>query len=278
MMDNELMDIYPNVDSNDGVQGKGRRQMLRVLKNKSIVFGWFTFVITTSVVFFVIALAIRIVTAPFDRRQVVLQQFTCFWGSLYTWIVPAWRLRIEGRENIDKKGTYVVISNHQSLLDILMLFRLFFHFKFVSKIEIFKIPLIGWNMYLNRYIRLKRGNKKSIARMMKDAERSLSEKNSVLIFPEGTRSFDGKIKQFKPGAFILAKKMQLPILPIVISGTNAALPKYTIDFCGSHTIRMKVLEPVSFSEFKDLSVEEISDLMRNKMIRVLDELNRLPGE
>lgn len=248
------------------------------MKNKLIVVGWFTFVIATSLVFFPTALIILILTAPFDRRQVILQQFTCFWGSLYTWIVPAWKVRVDGRENISKEETYVVISNHQSLLDILILFRLFFHFKFVSKIEIFKIPLIGWNMYLNRYIRLKRGDKKSIAKMMQDAEQSLAQGNSILIFPEGTRSFDGKIKTFKAGAFILAKKMQLPILPIVISGTSAALPKHDIDFHGSHAIRINVLEPVAFENVKHLSVEELSDLLRNKMIQALDALNQTAPE
>ncbi|NOY68351.1 MAG: 1-acyl-sn-glycerol-3-phosphate acyltransferase [Deltaproteobacteria bacterium] len=245
------------------------------MKNKLVVIGWFTFVILTSLVFFPIALIIRVLTAPFDRRLALLQQFTCFWGSLYTWIMPAWKARVEGRDNIEKKETYMVISNHQSLLDILMLFTLFFHFKFVSKIEIFKIPLIGWNMYLNRYIRLKRGDKKSIAKMMKDAEQSLSEGNSILMFPEGTRSFDGKIKAFKPGAFIMAKKMKLPILPIVISGTNAALPKHDIDFHGRQAIRIRILEPVAYERFEDLSVDELSDLMRNKMIRVLDELDSM---
>lgn len=247
------------------------------MKNKLIVVGWFTFVIATSLVFFPTALIILMLTAPFDRRLVILQQFTCFWGSLYTWIVPAWKVRVEGRKNIGKKETYMVISNHQSLLDILMLFRLFFHFKFVSKIEIFKIPLIGWNMYLNRYIRLKRGDKKSIAKMMKDAEQSIVQGNSILMFPEGTRSFDGKIKAFKPGAFIMAKKMKLPILPVVISGTNAALPKHNIKFNGKHAIRIRILEPVPYDSFKYLSVDELSDLMRNKMIPVLAELDSMPG-
>ena len=240
--------------------------------NHLIAIAWFTFVSTTSVFFFLIAFMIWIVTRPFDKRLVLLQQFTCFWGSLYTWIIPGWRIKIEGRENIVRDRTYVVTSNHQSLLDILVLFNLFFHFKFVSKIEIFKVPLIGWNMYLNRYIRLRRGDRKSIEQMMADAETALAEGSSILMFPEGTRSSDGKVKQFKSGAFILAQKMQVPILPIVISGTNSALPKYSLKFHGSHDIRIRVLKEIPYDHFSHMITDELSDMVREIIIAELSDI------
>ncbi|MGM0453254.1 MAG: lysophospholipid acyltransferase family protein [Thermodesulfobacteriota bacterium] len=244
------------------------------MTNRLIAIGWFVFVSLTSIVFFLIALMIRGLTGPFDRKLKILQQFTCFWAALYTWIIPAWRIHIEGREKIRRNATYVAVSNHQSLLDILVLFNLFFHFKFVSKIEIFKIPLIGWNMYLNRYIRLVRGDKKSVAQMMADAEKSLSEGNTILMFPEGTRSPDGHIKAFKPGAFILAQKMQVPILPIVISGTNKALPKYSFNFHGSYDIQVRVLDEIPPETFEQLPEETLSDKVRNTMIEELDQIQR----
>lgn len=141
----------------------------------------------TSAVYFVIACLIWLVTRPFDRRLRLLHLFTCFWGSFYTWMMPPWRIRVEGRENIRKGATYMVVSNHQSQLDILVAFRIFFHFKWVSKIEIFKIPIIGWNMSLNRYIKLKRGDKESIEKMMKECEDRINEGSSVYFFPEGIR-------------------------------------------------------------------------------------------
>jgi 1-acyl-sn-glycerol-3-phosphate acyltransferase len=248
------------------------------MQQRLIVISWFTFVGITSVIFFLIALLIRITTWPFDRRQVILQRFTCFWAALYTWVIPAWRIKIDGRENLPRRTPHVVISNHQSLLDILVLFNLFFHFKFVSKIEIFKIPLIGWNMYLNKYITLKRGDKKSIARMLKDCEEALENGSSVLIFPEGTRSPDGQIKEFKLGAFILALKMKAPILPIVISGTNAALPKYSLNFHGRTDIRIRVLEPVSYETFAHLSAEETAEMARNIIIAGHDEIKQQTSE
>ncbi len=243
------------------------------MKNKLISVAWFAFVGTTSVLFFLIALLIRVTTWPFDPRLVILQQFTCFWASLYTWIVPAWKIRIEGKEKYRRDATYVIVSNHQSLLDILVLFNLFFHYKIVSKIEIFKVPLIGWNMTLNHYIKLIRGDKQSIKQMMKDCMEALAQGNSILIFPEGTRSKDGRIKKFKPGAFILAKDMKVPILPIVISGTNKALPKHSLQFQGSHEIKVKILDEIPYEKFRDLSVDETSEMVRSIMIKTLAELD-----
>ncbi|MFP4225136.1 MAG: lysophospholipid acyltransferase family protein [Desulfobacterales bacterium] len=248
------------------------------MKQRLIAIGWFTFVGLTSVLFFLIALVIWLVTWPFDRRKVILQQFTCFWAALYTWIIPAWRIRIEGREHLPRKTPYVVVSNHQSLLDILVLFNLFFHFKFVSKIEIFKIPLIGWNMSLNNYIKLKRGDKKSVARMLADCEKAIEQGSSVLIFPEGTRSPDGHIKEFKLGAFTLALKMKTPICPMVIAGTNAALPKYSLNFHGRTDIRIRVLEPIPYESFAHLSAEETANMVREVIINAHEEIRGQTSE
>ena len=92
----------------------------------SLVF-W-VFLAGSSIVLFPVAVLIWAVTAPFDRRRALLHRFTCFWASLYTWLNPAWRVRVEGRDRIRPDAAYVMVANHQSLLDILVLFRLFVHF------------------------------------------------------------------------------------------------------------------------------------------------------
>ncbi len=161
---------------------------------------FWVFLTATSLACFPFAVLVWAVTAPFDRRRRALHQFTCFWASLYTWFNPAWPVTIEGRERIRKGATYVMVANHQSLLDILVLFRLFVHFKWVSKAEIFRVPCIGWNMSLNRYIKLRRGDRSSIAEMMRHSGEALDQGSSIMIFPEGTRSVDGRLKKFKAGA------------------------------------------------------------------------------
>jgi len=223
----------------------------------SVVF-W-AFIVVSSLALFPIAVLLWAATAPFDRRRVLLHRFTCFWASLYTWLNPGWRVHIAGREHVRPEATYVIVANHQSLLDILVLFRLFVHFKWVSKEELFRIPCIGWNMSLNRYIRLRRGDATSIARMMREALTALGEGNSLMIFPEGTRSADGRLKAFKHGAFTLAKNAAVPLLPVVIEGTAHALPKRGFVLQGRHRIRVRVLPEIPPQAFADLSVEALTE-------------------
>ena len=216
----------------------------------------------TCAFFYVFALLIWLVTRPFDKRLVILHLFSCFWASLYIWTMPAWRISSSGRDKVDWKKTYMVVSNHQSQLDILAAFTLFFPYKWVSKSEVFNLPFIGWNMVLNRYILLKRGDKESIAEMMVACEKTLKEGSSVYFFPEGTRSFDGYLRPFKPGAFILAHDLKLPILPIAINGTRKALPKYSMNFHGKHHLSIDILDEIPYEAYAHLSVEETAEMVR----------------
>jgi 1-acyl-sn-glycerol-3-phosphate acyltransferase len=219
---------------------------------------FWAFLVVTSALLFPVAVAIWALTAPFDRRLVVLHEFTCFWASLYTWVNPLWPVTIEGREKIDRRATYVMVANHLSLLDILVLFRLFRHFKWVSKVENFRIPFIGWNMRLNRYIQLKRGDRESIREMMDASERTLLAGSSIMMFPEGTRSKNGVLQPFKTGAFELALRTRLPLLPIVIEGTSDALPKRGFVLRGRHPIRISILDPIPPERFTGLDAKELT--------------------
>ena len=172
---------------------------------------------------------------------------------------------------MDMNKSYFIVSNHQSQLDILLIYRLFFPMRWISKREVFYLPVIGWNMVLNGYVLLKRGDKESVRQMMADCERLLSRDISIMIFPEGTRSKTGLVKPFKPGAFILARKMKKPILPIVINNSRNALPKHTLRFHGYHKMEVKVLDEIPYSQFEDLDIEEISDMVRRKMVAHVNE-------
>jgi 1-acyl-sn-glycerol-3-phosphate acyltransferase len=233
----------------------------------SLVF-WI-FLTLTSVLLYPVALLIWAITLPFDRRKFLLHKFTCFWASLYSWLNPAWPVTIEGRERIRRGEAYVMVANHLSLLDILVVFRLFSHFKWVSKIENFRVPFIGWNMSLNRYIKLKRGDRDSVTKMMRDCEKTLEEGNSIMMFPEGTRSPSGEMRDFKPGAFELALKSRRPILPIAIEGTADALPKRGFVLRGRHPIRITVLDEIPTASFEGGSVEAVTAQAREVIARHL---------
>ena len=229
------------------------------------------FLTISSLLLFPVALLVWASTVLFDRRRVILHHLTCFWASLYTWLNPAWRVRLEGREKIASRTAYVMVVNHQSLLDILVLFRLFVHFKWVSKAENFRIPVIGWNMSLNQYIKLRRGNRGSAGRMLSACERAIAAGSSVMMFPEGTRSLDGRLREFKTGAFTLAQRCRSPLLPIVVTGTARALPKRGLVLQGRHAIRVRVLDPIPYASFAAMPAETIARQVHERFAAELEK-------
>ncbi len=228
----------------------------------SFSYTYIAFVGISSAFMFLIACCIRVITSIFDKRLILLNLFSSFWASIYIWIMPIWSVNIVGRQKMDISKNYVIVSNHQSQIDILVLYRLFYPFRWISKAEVFHLPFIGWNMLLNGYIKLKRGDKDSIKQMMDQCEKLLKKNVSIIMFPEGTRSKTGLIKPFKPGAFILAKKMKKPILPLVINNTKDALPKHSLILHKSQ-LEVRVLDEIAYSKFKDMEIEQIAKMVQH---------------
>lgn len=214
---------------------------------------------TISALLFPLSFVIFLLTFLFDKRLLILHQYACLWSYIVLSINPLWKIKIIGREKIDPRQVYVMVSNHQSGADIIVLFLLKTHFKWVAKKSLFAFPFIGWNMWLNRYISVERGKASSMKQMMTDASRTLHQGNSVMIFPEGTRSKDGRLQSFKSGAFHLALKNEVPILPIVISGTSKAIRKGGFLINNNQDIRATVLDPVPYNAFKDLDIKSITE-------------------
>lgn len=234
------------------------------------------FLTVSSILLFPVAVLVWAATVPFDSRLVLLHRFTCFWGSLYTFTNPLWPVTVEGREHLRDDRPSVIVVNHQSLLDILVLFRLFRHFKWVSKIENFRVPCIGWNMRLNRYIELRRGDRESVVKMLDACRNTLAEGSSIMMFPEGTRSVDGRLRTFKPGAFQLALDTKSPIVPIVLEGTGDALPKRGFVLRGRHPIRIRVLDEIPYESFAGKSPEALTLEIRNLFAKELGEPELTP--
>lgn len=228
------------------------------------VYTWII-VILSFFILFPIAVIIWLLTVLFDKNLKALHQFSCFWASSYLFTSPFWNVKIIDRHKIKSNETYVMVCNHQSMLDIIVLYRLFKHFKWVSKKELFRIPIVGWNMTLNRYIPVDRGNKATHLTMLKQCEDNLHQGSSIMIFPEGTRSSDGEIHNFKEGAFKIALKANASILPIVLDGTSDLLPKHGFIFRKKNTIQVKVLDPIPYSTFNGLSAKELSEKIKGIM-------------
>ena len=198
-----------------------------------------------------------------------MHQFSCIWSIIAFWLNPLWRLNVTGKEKIDKEETYVIVSNHQSGADILVLFTLRLHFKWVAKRTLFFVPFLGWNMAMNQYIALRRGKKSSMHRMMETAKEKLVKGNSMMIFPEGTRSKDGTLQSFKSGAFHLALDTHLPILPIVIKGTSQAIRKGGFLISKQHDLRVVILDPILYESFDEIDPKELAEVVHEKIAREL---------
>ena len=220
-----------------------------------------TFLIITCFPLFFIDFVVWLLTFWFDKRTWLLHRYSGFWAMFYIWTNPLWKIDIKGRENIDQKKTYVIISNHQSAMDIVILYRIYTHFKWIAKRELFRVPFVGWNLMLNRHIAIDRDSRKSAATMLRKALNHLEQGSSILVFPEGTRTLDGSIKRFKDGAFLIAKKAEVAILPVVIDGTFEAVPKSgLIGF--KQTFKIRVLPEVPFESFKNKSATDIAKEMQ----------------
>jgi len=236
--------------------------MKKLLQLLASVYFWFEFAVISAILF-PISLLIYIFTVFFDKRLFILHKFTCLWSFIVLSINPLWRIKVSGREKINPKKVYIMVSNHQSGADIIVLFLLWAHFKWVAKKSLFYYPFIGWNMFLNRYIALERGKSSSMRKMMADAARTLAEGNSLMIFPEGTRSKNGQIQPFKTGAFHLAIDNQIPVLPIAIQGTSQAIRKGGFLINKNFNIYAKVLDPIPYESMKGKNMKEVASCIHN---------------
>lgn len=198
-----------------------------------------------------IGFALALVTLPFDPQRRLLHLYMSLWAEHYVHLNPYWQLYVRGREHIKPHQTYILCANHLSAIDTLVLFGLRRHFKWIAKREAFWTPFLGWMMWLARYIDIRRRDPQSIAQMLERCRKELNHGSSILIFPEGTRSRDGRLRPFKHGAFTLAVESNVPIIPIVIHGTFAALPKsrFWIDHRNQSRIQVDVLPAVDPHEF-----------------------------
>jgi 1-acyl-sn-glycerol-3-phosphate acyltransferase len=224
------------------------------------------------VILFPFTFLIWLLVFPFDRERIVVHMLLCYQSLVFTKIVPAWTGKIEGRNKAAKGATYVIISNHQSLLDTLFINSLRYRYKWISKIENNRVPVLGWYLQMAGYITIDRGNEDSKIQMLDKSYRCLQRGISIMIFPEGTRSRDNEIGFFKRGAFQLAILAKVPLLPIVIDGTGGILPKHGLIFGTGHHVNLRVLDPVLPESFGTDNPDELALRLSSIMKETLSEM------
>jgi len=188
-------------------------------------------------------------------------------GVAMTSANPSWKVHLDGEPVSDPRRPYVVVSNHQSLADIPIISHLPWEMKWIGKAELFSLPVIGWMMRLAGDIPVDRADRRSGARMLLIARRYLQQKCSVMFFPEGTRSPDGRVGAFNQGAFHLAIKAGVPVLPVVVEGSSNCLPKKSWKFGPPLHIRLRVLPPVETQGMTTDDSAKLRDDVRSMIVR-----------
>ena len=228
------------------------------------VWAWLVLGITVVLAVPVVAV-IRVVTAPFDRGAYLAGLTFRKVAVVHQRLNPLWRFRVEGDIPDDPRRPYVVVANHESFVDILLISHLPMEMKWVSKSAFFKIPLVGWLMWLARDIKLVRGAEGGGAHVYRESRDRLDSKVSVMLFPEGTRSASGELGDFKDGAFRIAITAGAPILPLAVHGTRSALVKHDWRF-GRSTATVRVLEPIPTDGLTKADVPELRERVQSLIV------------
>lgn len=155
------------------------------------------------------------------------------------------RLTVAGSEHLPADGPMIYMANHQSQVDIIALYAgIPGQFRWLAKAELFRIPLFGLAMHRAGYIPVNRGDRREALHSMAEAAAKIAAGTPVMVFPEGTRSDDGQLLPFKKGGFNLALEARVPIVPVIIQGSGAVLPKHSRLIRGGD-VRLEILPPVS---------------------------------
>ncbi|MEX2602491.1 MAG: lysophospholipid acyltransferase family protein [Balneolaceae bacterium] len=216
----------------------------------------------------------------FDRSEERYQTGRWFrkLGLAISRVNPNWNVALEGHESIDDRNPYVVVGNHLSNADIPLISNLPWEMKWVAKRELFKLPLVGTLMKLAGDIPVDRSTTAQKVSTFKKCVWYLDRSCSVMFFPEGTRSRDGRVRSFSRGAFDLAIREKIPILPLVVDGTQGCLPKNSWVFQPDVYVKLKVLDPVPTDQYEPADSEKLAGEVRDRIISQLMEWRGLPRE
>ena len=225
---------------------------------------WAVIGILTISLFFV-ELVLTIFLFPFDRKRKINHRQCLWWANALIGFNPYWNLEVKGLEHIDPRKTYVMVANHQSFADIVVMYKTRMQFKWVAKESLFKVPFIGWCLSLTKHISFSRGKMASVKKVYQQAANWLRSGMSVAFFPEGTRSKTGRMGKFQNGAFKLAIREKIAVLPIAISGTREAIPRGTWLFKTKVFGRLIILPLVETKDLQPGDFAQLRDTVHSRL-------------
>lgn len=201
---------------------------------------------------------------------------------IHSWIAVPWarvilrvcgvRVDVKGLKDVDPLRPRIYMTNHQSFFDIfILLARLPVHFKFVLKQELMRIPVLGFAMKQARYIAIDRANPRQAVKSMNEAAERIRAGASVVVFPEGTRSEEGRLQSFKRGGFLLALKSGCDVVPVTVQGSHRIAPKGSLRMRPGR-VTLTIGQPISVEGYGKKSVNELMERVHAAMQRNLGEI------
>jgi 1-acyl-sn-glycerol-3-phosphate acyltransferase len=221
--------------------------------------------VAITVAAFIASMAVKLALKPSPWREKLVHAQCFWWADALIALNPYWKIRVDGLDNIDHSATYVIVANHQSLADIIIMYKARMYFKWVAKKSLLKLPFIGGLLWVNDHVMLTRGEYGSIKKVYRQAAERLKSGISMLFFPEGTRSDNDDMNEFQNGAFKLAIKEKRQILPVFIGGTRDAIPKGGWIFRTKVSGRLSVLPPIDTSCYGPADYAALRDLTKRKL-------------
>lgn len=232
----------------------------------AVVFVWLAFWAAVAT----LLLAVPVIAAGLLSRTGNLAfSLTKIWAYIML-AVSFVRTEINNRQKIQPETSYIIISNHQSLYDILALVTtLGIQYRWFIKKEVLKIPLFGYGLYASRNIFIDRSHRDKAVESINRGFARLPKGVSVMVFAEGTRSPDGKIHEFKKGGFIPAVERKIPILPVTINGSRRVLPKRSLAMRPGK-IQVVIGDPIDTGSYTHDNVQDLMDQTRQTIIANFD--------
>ncbi len=206
----------------------------------------------------------------FRKSEIKAQVFPRYWGRIVCQLAGV-QIRVEGFENINPQQTYIFAGNHCSQFDIFAFQGYFPHdFRWIAKKELFRIPLFGQAMLRAGYIPIDRSHGRQALKSLDEAARQIAAGRSVLIFPEGTRSADGLLQEFKAGAVVLAIKAGVPIVPIGFNGSYEVLPKGKL-LPKNGQITIRIGQEIPTGHYKTSDKQDLARNLQTAVKNLLDQ-------
>lgn len=229
---------------------------------------FFPFLFVNTILFGILA----VIVSTIFNQKVGSYIGGVIWSRLNSFLTPMFA-KVEGRNNVNPKQSYVVVSNHQSVYDIFLIYGwLGIDIKWIMKKELRKIPGVGFGSEKVGHIFIDRSNNKKALESINEAKRKLVNGTSVVIFPEGTRSETGELGPFKRGAFKIAYDLNLPILPITVINTKNILPTNTLNIMPGR-VKMVIHEPINMKDYADKEDIVLIQEVKSRIASALNNVN-----